>query len=382
MGNLKKIGSKEELEEAIHGVTPIVVVHFSESQCEASRQIDQVFSQLATDFPHALFLRVDFEGKHEISEAYKVSKVPYFLFYKDGKIVETLRDANPSSLANKIASLAGPTNLAGPAAPASLGMAAGATVIEKVQEMSKEPGSSSDHQNPTPGLSSDLAGRVKQLIDSHRIFLFMEGSPDLPKCQSSKTVIDVLHKEGVAFGSFDVVADNKIREAVKLYSNWPAYPQLYCHGSLIGGNDIVVALHKNGELSSVFRDHGFDGGSSTTGVADSVTGLSKKLMSHLKDLVNAKPVMVFMEGKNDEPNGYSENSVIRILREERSPFEIFDVLLDEEVREGLKVLSNWSSYPQVYVKGEFIGGFDIVSEMHKSGELTRLLSEKQIIMLN
>ncbi|KAJ4759554.1 Monothiol glutaredoxin-S17 [Rhynchospora pubera] len=222
MGNLKEIGSKEELEEAIHGVTPIVVVHFSESQCEASRQIDQVFSQLATDFPHALFLRVDFEGKHEISEAYKVSKVPYFLFYKDGKIVETLRDANPSSLANKIASLAGPTNLAGPAAPASLGMAAGATVIEKVQEMSKEPGSSSDHQNPTPGLSSDLAGRVKQLIDSHRIFLFMEGSPDLPKCQSSKTVIDVLHKEGVAFGSFDVVADNKIREAVKLYSNWPA----------------------------------------------------------------------------------------------------------------------------------------------------------------
>lgn len=296
--------------------------------------------------------------------------------------METLGDANPSSLANKIGTIAGPTNSAGPAAPASLGMAAGPTVIEKVQEMSKEKGVSSDIQKPMPGLSGDLSTRVKQLIDSHPIFLFMKGSPEQPKCMFSKRVVEILQEKGIAFGSFDVLTDDEIREAVKLYANWPAYPQLYCNGSLIGGSDIVVALHENGELSNLFREHGFDGGDSSIGVADSITGLSDKLMSHLKDLVNAKPVMVFLESKNDPSKGYSGNSIIEILQEEGAPCETFDVLLNEEVKEGLKVLSNWSAYPQLYMNGEFIGGSDIVSEMHKSGELKRLLSEKGITVLN
>lgn len=304
------------------------------------------------------------------------------LNFQDGNIVETLGVADPSSLANKVASIAGYTNSAGPAAPASLGMAAGPTVIEKVQEMSKEQGSSSNIQKPTPGLSSDLVTRVKQLIDSHPIFLFMKGSPEKTNCVFSKKVVEILQEEGVAFGSFDVLTDDEIREAVKLYANWPAYPQLFCNGSLIGGSDIVVALHENGELSNVFRDQGFDGSGSSSGVADSITGLNDKLLSQLKGLVNAKPVMVFLEGKNDQPKGYSGNSIIEILGEERAPFETFDVLLDEEVKEGLKMLSNWSAYPQVYVKGEFIGGSDIVSEMHKSGELKRLLSENGTIMAN
>jgi Grx4 family monothiol glutaredoxin len=293
--------------------------------------------------------------------------------------VETLEDVNPSSLANKVASIAGPTNSEGPAAPASLGMAAGPTVIEKVQEMSKENEASSDIQKPTPRLSGYLSTHAKQLIESHPIFLFMKGSPEEPKCMFSKKVVEILQERSVAFGSFDVLTDDNIRDAVKSYANWPAYPQLYCNGSLIGGSDIVVALHESGELSNILRDHGFDGTDSSVGVADSITGLSDKLMSRLKDLVNAKPVMVFLEGK---PENHSGNSTIEILQEEGAPFETFDVLLNEEVKEGLKVSSNWSAYPQVFINGEFIGGSDIVSEMHKSGELKRLLSEKRITVLN
>ncbi|GKA14907.1 putative glutaredoxin-like protein, partial [Tanacetum coccineum] len=62
-------------------------------------------------------------------------------------------------------------------------------------------------------------------------------------------------------------------------------------------------------------------------------------------------------------------------------FKTFDILSDEEVRQGLKVYSNWSSYPQLYIKSELIGGSDIVLEMQKSGELQKILIEKGIISL-
>lgn len=89
--------------------------------------------------------------------------------------------------------------------------------------------------------------------------------------------------------------------------------------------------------------------------------------------------MLFMKGKPDEPKCGFSRKVVEILQQENVPFESFDILTDEEVRQGLKVYSNWSSYPQLYIKGELIGGSDIVLEMQKSGELKKNLHEKGIL---
>ncbi|XP_057499921.1 monothiol glutaredoxin-S17-like [Actinidia eriantha] len=386
-GSVREVQSKGDLDRVLKEGSP-VILHFWASWCDASKQMDQVFSHLSTDFPHAHFLRVEAEEQPEISEAYSVSAVPYFVFFKDGKTVDTLEGADPSSLANKVAKVAGSIAPGDPAAPASLGMAAGPTVLETVREFAKENGSSKVESQLPPGLSDGLEKRLQQLIDSQAVMLFMKGSPKEPKCGFSRKVVDILNEEKVKFGSFDILTNDEVREGLKKFSNWPTFPQLYCKGELLGGSDIAIAMHENGELKEVFRDHGIDIGESNEtkvaepnggqgGIAES-TGLSATLTSRLASLISSSAVMLFMKGKPDEPKCGFSRKVVDILQEEKVEFGSFDILTDDEVRQGLKVYSNWSSYPQLYIKGELIGGSDIVLEMQKSGELENVLAEKGI----
>ncbi|XP_027346079.1 monothiol glutaredoxin-S17 isoform X1 [Abrus precatorius] len=385
-GTVKDVKLKGEIDEVVRSGSP-VILHFWAPWCEASKHMDQLVSHLSTDFPLAHFLRVEAEEQPEISEAYSVSAVPYFVFCKDGKTVDTLEGADPSSLANKVAKVAGSINPGEAASPASLGMAAGPAVLETVRELAKENDSSREKSQVQPGLSGSLKKRLQQLVDSHPVMLFMKGTPEEPKCGFSRKVVDVLKEEKVKFGSFDVLSDLDIRDGLKKFSNWPTFPQLYCKGELLGGCDIAIAMHESGELREVFKDHGIDtigvakeaeSGDAKGGISKS-TGLSTTLTSRLESLINSSPVMLFMKGKPDEPKCGFSRKVVEILRQENVHFESFDILTDEEVRQGLKVFSNWSSYPQLYIKGELIGGSDVVLEMQKSGELKKILHEKGIL---
>lgn len=387
-GSVKDLVSKTELDEKVK-IGQAVIIHFWASWCDASKQMDQVFSHLSIDFPHALFLRVEAEELPEVSEAYSVSAVPYFVFFKDGKIIDTLEGADPSGLANKVAKVAGSVNSGDPAAPASLGMAAGPMILETVKDLVADNGSTKADSQLISGISDGLKKRLQQIINSHQVMLFMKGSPQEPQCGFSRKVVDILKEYDVKFGSFDILTDNEVREGLKKFSNWPTYPQLYCKGELIGGSDIVIAMHEGGELTEVFKDHGIESPHTSEakvtepdvgkgGIADS-SGLSVTLTSRLEGLINLGSVMLFMKGKPDEPKCGFSRKVVDILREEKVDFKSFDILSDEEVRQGLKVYSNWSSYPQLYIKGELIGGSDIVLEMQKSGELTNVLADKGII---
>lgn len=298
-----------------------------------------------------------------------------------------MEGADPSSLANKVAKVAGSINPGEAASPASLGMAAGSAVLETVKELAKENDSSKEKSQVQPGLSSPLKKRLQELIDSHPVMLFMKGSPEEPKCGFSRKVVDILKEEKVKFGSFDILSDSEVRDGLKKFSNWPTYPQLYCKGELVGGCDIAIAMHESGELKEVFKDHGIsttdeakvtESGNAKGGISKS-TDLSTTLTSRLASLINSSPVMLFMKGKPSEPKCGFSRKVVEILQQENVPFESFDILADEEVRQGLKVYSNWSSYPQLYIKGELIGGSDIVLEMQKSGELQKILQEKGIL---
>ncbi|KNA11297.1 hypothetical protein SOVF_136490 [Spinacia oleracea] len=344
-GSVKNAASKEEVEKAVNEGVP-VILHFWATWCDASKHMDQVFSHLSTDFPHVHFFRVEAEEQPEISEAFSVSAVPYFVFFKDGKAVDTLEGADPSSLANKVAKVAGST-----------------------------------------GRSDDLNKKLLKLINSHPVMLFMKGTPEEPQCGFSQKVVDILNKEKVQYGSFDIFTDQEIREGLKKFSNWPTYPQLYCKGELLGGCDIVISMHEGGELKDVFRDHEIDptdrkpveSGNGKGGVTAS-TGLSASVTSRLLSLINSSPVMLFMKGTPEEPKCGFSRKVLEILKQEKVEFKSFDILTDSEVRQGLKVHSNWSSYPQLYIKGELIGGSDVVLEMQKSGELRRVLAEKGVII--
>jgi len=94
--------------------------------------------------------------------------------------------------------------------------------------------------------------------------------------------------------------------------------------------------------------------------------------------IDGSEVMLFMKGTPLFPQCGFSARVVQILKHAGVPFASVNVLENAEIRDGIKSFSNWPTIPQLYVKGEFVGGCDIVTEMYQSGELQALLTEKGI----
>jgi monothiol glutaredoxin len=105
---------------------------------------------------------------------------------------------------------------------------------------------------PVSGTSeAEIFKKIEAAVKSHRVFLFMKGVPALPQCGFSNKVVQILSAYNVEYGSFNVLDDMEVREAVKKFSNWPTFPQLYVNGELVGGADILTQLHNSNELASI-----------------------------------------------------------------------------------------------------------------------------------
>ena len=97
--------------------------------------------------------------------------------------------------------------------------------------------------------------------------------------------------------------------------------------------------------------------------------MENQIKDKIQKLIDSHPVMVFMKGNKLMPQCGFSNNVVQILNSLGIEYSTFDVLSDFEVREGIKEYSNWPTIPQVYLKGEFLGGSDILIEMYNNGEL-------------
>jgi monothiol glutaredoxin len=106
--------------------------------------------------------------------------------------------------------------------------------------------------------------------------------------------------------------------------------------------------------------------------------MAETITQRIQSQIDANPVMLFMKGDALFPQCGFSARVVQILNHVGVPFTTANVLADSELRNGIKDFSNWPTIPQLYVKGEFIGGCDIVIEMFKTGELETLLAEKGI----
>ncbi len=99
----------------------------------------------------------------------------------------------------------------------------------------------------------------------------------------------------------------------------------------------------------------------------------------IKDLIKNNDICLFMKGTPDSPQCGFSMAVSNILKHVNVKFKGINVLEDEHLRQGIKDFSDWPTIPQLYIKGEFIGGCDIVKEMFEKGELKNLLKEKEIL---
>lgn len=257
--------------------------------------------------------------------------MPTFLFFKSGKMVKRIEGAKAADVTKAVKALA--RQKSGPRSP---------TQSVTIQEPKPQ---------ETP---EELNARLKKLISSSPVMLFMKGDPAAPKCGFSRQFIEILDGIEAAYGSFDILTDDAVRQGLKTYSDWPTYPQLYIKGEFIGGLDICKELNESGELKTMLDE-------------------AKPAPPDFKALTNRAPLLVFMKGNPTEPRCGFSRTLVGIMNETGLTYDTFDILSDEEVRQGLKKFSNWPTFPQVYVKGEFVGGLDIIKELKESGDLISTL---------
>lgn len=301
-------------------------------------QMDEVFSELAGLHQGAMtFIKVEAEANPEVSEKLDIATVPTFVLLKGGVVFGKVEGADPPVLAKRVQELAN-ERLADKEA---VGDGAG-------------------------GLEPELRAKLKRLISASPVMLFMKGGAQEPKCKFSRRMVEMLRGAGVDFGSFDILSDEQVRAGLKIYSNWPTFPQLYVKGVLVGGVDDAAKLAEGGDLKAQLAvAAGVDVSKAAAAAADG----TKSVQDRCKKLLASAETMVFMKGSPDAPRCGFSRTLVGLLRDEAIEFSSFDILEDQDVRQALKELSNWPTYPQLYVKGELVGGLDILKEMKDDGPL-------------
>ncbi|NWT40510.1 GLRX5 protein, partial [Chroicocephalus maculipennis] len=99
------------------------------------------------------------------------------------------------------------------------------------------------------GSGSGSREAVERLVRAHPVVVFMKGSPAQPLCGFSNAVVQILRLHGVEdYRAHDVLQDPDLRQGIKNYSNWPTIPQVYLNGEFVGGCDILLQMHQNGDL--------------------------------------------------------------------------------------------------------------------------------------
>ncbi|XP_063236767.1 glutaredoxin-3 [Bacillus rossius redtenbacheri] len=334
-----EVTKKEEFEDTIraHG---LVVAHFYADWAAQCAPMNEVISELAkqTEYKDVRFVKCPAEDVPEVSLSLGIKAVPTFLLLRGGSVVDRVDGADAAALSKKIS-----------------------------QQVAKLP-----LETPRPAAESqeELTARLRRLVSSAPVMLFMKGSREQPRCGFSRTIIALLDELGADYATFDILGDEAVRQGLKKYSDWPTYPQLYVKGELIGGLDVVREMRESGELEKMLPKK--QARPSENGLSD--TPGKKQLEERLRGLIGGSKVMVFMKGDRDNPRCGFSRQLMQILSDTGVEFGTFDVLSDDEVRQGLKELSDWPTYPQVYVKGELIGGVDIVKQLAESGELSSALS--------
>ena len=106
------------------------------------------------------------------------------------------------------------------------------------QELSKE------------ALSPELKTRFDEITSKDKVVLFMKGNREMPQCGFSDALVKVLRFHGAEFQTYDVLSDADIRSGMKMYSEWATFPQLYVNGEFLGGCDIIMEMHENGEIKA------------------------------------------------------------------------------------------------------------------------------------
>ncbi|KAB0361093.1 hypothetical protein FD754_005249 [Muntiacus muntjak] len=266
-----EVGSARQCEELLRlRAKSLLVVRVWAPRAPQCAQMNDVMAELAKAHPQVSFMKLEAEAVPEVSEKHEIS---YMV----------------------------------PMAP------------ELSKNVQQHASSGSFLPSGSENLKEDLSLPLKKLFLTSRCMLFMKGTPQEPCCSFSN--------------SFHIFSD-EVRQALKTYSNWPTYPQLYVSGELVGGLDIIKELEASKEL-------------------DTICPKAPKLEESLKVMTNkASLMLLFMKGNKQEAKRGFSRQILEILNTR---------------------IKSWPTYPQLYVKRELVRGLDSVKELKENGELLPIL---------
>lgn len=102
-----------------------------------------------------------------------------------------------------------------------------------------------------PVTDFSLEDRLKALINQHKFMVFIKGTPMTPRCGFTSTLLKHLAQLNINYDFFDILSDDEVRQGLKVYSQWPTYPQIYINGELLGGLDIFIDMMQTGQLTDI-----------------------------------------------------------------------------------------------------------------------------------
>lgn len=195
------------------------LLFFHAPWAEQCRAMDGAITELAKAASGCQFWRISAEDFPEIAAQYEVKAVPCcVLVGTGGKVMGRVDGVKPAELTKMVLSCANSNN-----APEKEGVT--------------------------------LDERCRQLISQKPLMLFIKGSPEEPRCGFTVQLLALLKKEGIReFGTFNILADEAVRQHLKTMSQWPTYPQIYWHGELLGGLDILKEMADGSLLGDIKRE--------------------------------------------------------------------------------------------------------------------------------
>ncbi|KAH9043945.1 glutaredoxin [Lactarius pseudohatsudake] len=241
------------------------------------------------------------------------------------------------------------------------------------------PENTNSHQVESPEEFQSLLS-----ADLNRVSLLYFWAPWAPPCKQMTEVVDELARKYPKLLSLHIEAEthSDIAESFDIESV-PTFIVLRGHTLLdrIKGADAsaltkAIAKHIGSASSNGVTTPPLSqtDKAPATGTTTTETETPEELELRLRGLMNQSKVVLFMKGSPDVPRCGFSRKICGLLGDQKIEFSHFDILTDESVRQGLKKLNDWPTFPQLIVKGELVGGLDIVQEMADSGELRELVA--------
>ncbi|KAK6907540.1 Grx4 family monothiol glutaredoxin [Kwoniella mangroviensis CBS 10435] len=246
--NLVTVTSPEHFKSLLSAdLDRVSCLNFWAPWAEPCQAFNKSIEEEAKKFSQVLFLNIEAEELSDISESFDIEAVPSFLLLRGHTLLARHSGSDVSLLQSLLSQHSSGSTSTSSSSSNTQPLATSNAVPQAPTE------------TPRQRTEEEIVARCKELMNKHKVVLFMKGNPTSPKCGFSRQTVGLLREQGVEFAWFDILSDEDVRQGLKKVNDWPTFPQIIVNGELIGGLDILREMIENGEFQEILNGETEDG---------------------------------------------------------------------------------------------------------------------------